>query len=92
MQEAGKPSTVTRQLGSGVPLRFGQALPNQSSRVDDATFESLHRALAPRIGGSDLFPQLFDDGQQLSVFALAYEPTVESIERKVWNLGLLRNL
>ena len=31
-----EPSALARQLGPGVPLSFGQALPNQPSRVDDA--------------------------------------------------------
>lgn len=35
LEEDGKP-VLSRELGPGVPLRFGQALPNQSSSVDNA--------------------------------------------------------
>lgn len=59
-------------LGPGITFRFSQALPNQASGMNDASFEPLHGALAPCVCGSDLFPQLFDNGQQLCVFTLRH--------------------
>lgn len=40
--------------------------------MNDAALQSLHGTLAPRVRGSDLLPQLFNDGQQLRVFALGH--------------------
>lgn len=63
-------STLTKQLGSGIPFRLSQALPNQPSCMNDAPLQPLHGTLAPCVRRPDLFPQLFNDGQQLSIFAL----------------------
>lgn len=84
--EDGKPSTLTRQLGPGISFRLSQALPNQSSSVDDASFQPLHRALAARVRGPDLLPQLLDDGQQLGVFALGHlaAPSPLGIAERRW--------
>lgn len=54
-------------LGPGIPFCLSLALQNQALGINDASIKPLHGTLAPCMRRSDLFLQLFNDGQQLCI-------------------------
>lgn len=50
------------------------------SRFTVTSFQSLHCTLTSSIRGPDLFPKLFDDGQQLCIFVLRHLATTGALE------------